>query len=54
LLRLEGFFGDRNVFPRRRVEPYVKALAVRLYHQGLSLRRVCEVLGELRRVEVQP
>jgi len=35
------------VFPRRRVEPRVKALAVRLYHQGLSLRRVSEVLGEL-------
>ena len=35
------------MFPRRRVEPLVKALAVRLYHQGLSLRRVCEVLGEL-------
>ena len=29
------------------MEPLVKALAVRLYHQGLSLRRVCEVLGEL-------
>jgi len=29
------------------VEPYVKALPVRLYHQSLSLRRVSKVLGEL-------
>jgi len=35
------------MFHGRRVEPYVKALAAGL-HQVLSLRRVCEVHGELR------
>jgi len=43
---LEGFFGNRDVFPRRRVKPRDKALAVRLYHQA-SLRRVRAVLSEL-------
>jgi len=46
-LRLEGFFGHRSVFPKRRVEPPVKALAVNLYHQGLSLLRVRDLLAEL-------
>jgi len=29
LLRLEAVFSDRNVFPRHRKRPRVKALAVR-------------------------
>jgi len=46
LLLLEGFFGDRGMFPRRRVEPRLKAFAVRLYHQGLSLCGVRGLLAE--------
>jgi len=46
LLLLEGFYGDRSVSPRRRVEPRVKALAVRLYHQGLSPRMVRSLLSK--------
>jgi len=42
-----GFFGDRNVFPRLRTPPWVRALGVRLYVEGLSLRRVAGILGGL-------
>ncbi|MEM2686987.1 MAG: hypothetical protein QW796_01420 [Thermoproteota archaeon] len=45
--RLIGFFCDRNVFPRLRTPPWVRALGVRLYVEGLSLRRVAEILCEL-------
>ncbi|MEM4315417.1 MAG: hypothetical protein QXT66_03645 [Nitrososphaerota archaeon] len=45
--RLIGFFGDRNVFPRLRTPPWVRALGVRLYVEGLSLRRVAGILCEL-------
>ncbi|MEM3095802.1 MAG: DDE-type integrase/transposase/recombinase, partial [Nitrososphaerota archaeon] len=45
--RLIGFFGDRDVFPRLRTPPWVRALGVRLYVGGLSLRRVAGILGEL-------
>jgi len=37
MLRLEAVFSDRSVFPKRRFVPRLKALAVRLYHQGLNL-----------------
>jgi len=37
LLQLEAFYGDRSIFPSRRVEPGVKALAVRLYNEELPL-----------------
>lgn len=40
-------FSDRDVFFRCRFPAWVKALAVRLYSEGLSLRRVSEVLSEL-------
>jgi len=36
LLRLEAVFSDRKAFPRHRKKPRVKALAVRLYHEGLQ------------------
>ncbi|MEM2591332.1 MAG: hypothetical protein QXI60_01995 [Thermofilaceae archaeon] len=42
-----GFFGDRDVFFRLRTSPWVRALGVRLYVEGLSLRRVAGILGEL-------
>ncbi|MEM0482362.1 MAG: hypothetical protein QXM16_05700 [Nitrososphaerota archaeon] len=45
--RLMGFFGDRSVFPRLRTPPWVRALGVRLYVEGLSLRRVAGILCEL-------
>ncbi|MEM4296893.1 MAG: hypothetical protein QW815_00820 [Nitrososphaerota archaeon] len=45
--RLIGFFGDRDVFPRVRTPPWVRALGVRLYVEGLSLRGVAGMLGEL-------
>ncbi|MEM2237422.1 MAG: transposase [Candidatus Caldarchaeum sp.] len=45
--RLIGFFGDRNVFFRLRTPPWVRALGVRLYVEGLSLRRVAGILCEL-------
>ncbi|MEM4374715.1 MAG: hypothetical protein QXI97_06945, partial [Nitrososphaerota archaeon] len=45
--RLIGFFGDRDVFPRLRTPPWVRALGVRLYVEGLSLRGVAGMLGEL-------
>lgn len=40
-------FSDRRVFPRRRVDPFVKAVAVKAYTLGLSLAQVKEVLREL-------
>lgn len=47
LTRLIGLFSDRNVFTRPMFPAWVKALAVRLYFEGLSLRRVSEVLSWL-------
>jgi len=41
------FFGDRDVFCRFRYPAWVRALAVRMYCRGLSLRRVSEILREI-------
>jgi transposase-like protein len=43
---LLAIFSDRNLFPRRRA-PLIKALAVKAYVEGLSFRRVANVLEEL-------
>ncbi|MEM4311188.1 MAG: hypothetical protein QXX95_02225 [Nitrososphaerales archaeon] len=48
---LIGFFGDRNVFPRLRTPPW--ALGVRLYIEGLSLRRVAGILGSDSRLTMR-
>jgi len=45
--QLAAIFGDRNLFPRRRAPPLIKALAVKAYVEGLSFRRAAKVLGEL-------
>ncbi|MEM2017444.1 MAG: transposase, partial [Nitrososphaerota archaeon] len=47
LAHLIKLFSDRSIFPRCRFPVWVKALAVRLYSEGLSLRRVSEVFSEL-------
>ncbi|MGB9895380.1 MAG: IS66 family transposase, partial [Thermoproteota archaeon] len=39
-------FSDRKIFPRRRVDPYIKATAVRKYTLGLSLAQVKKYLEE--------
>jgi transposase-like protein len=44
---LVAIFSDRNLFPRRRTPPLIKALAVKTYVEGLSFRRVANVLSEL-------
>jgi hypothetical protein len=36
-------FSNRRIFPRRRIDPYIKAIAVKAYTLGLSLAQVkCE------------
>jgi len=35
-------FSNRKTFPRRRIDPYVKAIAVKAYTLGLSLAQVRE------------
>ncbi|MEM2747390.1 MAG: hypothetical protein QXK69_12875 [Candidatus Caldarchaeum sp.] len=52
--RLIGFFGDKNVFPRVRTPPWVRALGVRVYVGGPSLRRVVGVLASMRPLGIGP
>ena len=44
--QLRSLFSDREIFPRRRVDPYIKAIVVRKYTLGLSLAQVKEYLLE--------
>jgi hypothetical protein len=44
---LVAIFSDRNLFPRRRTPPLIKALAVKTYIEGLSFRSVANILSEL-------
>jgi len=39
-------FSDRRIFPRRRIDPYIKAISVKAYTLGLSLAQVREFLKE--------
>jgi transposase-like protein len=39
-------FSNRRIFPRRRIDPYIKAIAVKAYTLGLSLAQVKEFLKE--------
>ncbi len=40
-------FSNRKTFPRRRFDPYIKAIAVKAYVKGLSLRGVSNFLKEI-------
>ncbi|MGB9760480.1 MAG: hypothetical protein ACPLZG_11690 [Thermoproteota archaeon] len=40
--QLYSLFNGRKIFPRRRIDPYIKAVAVRKYTLGLSLAQVKE------------
>jgi hypothetical protein len=40
--QLAAIFSDRNLFPRRRAPPLIKALAVKAYLEDLSFRRVAK------------
>jgi len=39
-------FSDKRIFPRRRIDPYIKAISVKAYTLGLSLAQVREFLKE--------
>jgi transposase-like protein len=39
-------FSDIRIFPRRRADPYIKAITVKAYALGLSLGQVREFLKE--------
>jgi hypothetical protein len=39
-------FFDKRIFPRRRVDPYIKAIPVKTYTLGLSLAQVRGFLKE--------
>ena len=39
-------FSDKRIFPRRRIDPYIKAISVKAYVKGLSLAQVREFLKE--------
>jgi len=45
--QLVVIFSDRNLFPRRRTPPLIKALAVKAYVEGLSFRRAADVVRGL-------
>ena len=45
--QLYSLFSDRKIFPRRRVDPFVKAIGVKVYTLGLSLAQVKEFLEGL-------
>ena len=45
--QLYSLFSDRKIFPRRRVDPLVKAIGVKVYTLGLSLAQVKEFLEGL-------
>ncbi|NHV05770.1 MAG: hypothetical protein HA495_00340, partial [Thaumarchaeota archaeon] len=38
--QLYSLFSDKKIFPRRRVDPFVKAIGVKVYTLGLSLAQV--------------
>jgi len=40
-------FSNRKTFPRRRFDPYVKAISIKAYVKGLSLRGVSNFLKEI-------
>jgi len=40
-------FSNRRIFRRRRIDPYMKAIAVKAYVKGLSLRGVSNLLREI-------
>jgi len=40
-------FSDIKNFPRRRIDPYIKAIAVKAYVKGLSLSEVSNFLKEI-------
>jgi len=45
--QLYSLFSDRKIFPRRRVDPFAKAIGVKVYTLGLSLAQVKEFLEGL-------
>jgi uncharacterized membrane protein len=44
--QLYSLFSDRKIFPRRRVDPFAKAIGVKVYTLGLSLAQVKEISKE--------